>query len=238
MASPFEVVERTSTLTVPPDEAFAWHERPGAFERITPPWERITVLERTDGIQEGARTAVRLQLGPVRLRWVAEHREYAKGRRFVDQQTEGPFSHWVHEHRFESAEGGRTRYTDRIEFGLTFGVVGSAARRMARARAERMLAYRHATVREDLAAHARHRARPRLRVAVTGATGLLGSALIPFLTTGGHQAIPVSRRRRLPGAIHWASTRWCTWRARRSARAGRSIESSVSGRAGSWARCS
>ena len=44
---------------------------------------------------------------------------------------------------------------------------------------------------------------PRLRVAVTGATGLLGTALIPFLTTGGHEVIAVSRRRGLRDAIHW-----------------------------------
>ena len=40
-------------------------------------------------------------------------------------------------------------------------------------------------------------------MAVTGATGLLGSALVPFLTTGGHQVIAVSRRRGLHDAIHW-----------------------------------
>ena len=35
--------------------------------------------------------------------------------------------------------------------------------------------------------------RPRLTVAVTGASGLVGSALIPFLTTGGHTVRPVKR---------------------------------------------
>jgi uncharacterized protein (TIGR01777 family) len=203
MAPPFEVVERTSTLPVPAGEAFAWHERPGAFERLTPRWERVTVLERSGGIREGARTAIGVRVGPARFRWVAVHRDYVEGRRFVNQQVEGPFSHWVHEHRFEP-EAGTTRYTDHIEFGLPLGIVGAAAGRwLARPRTERMLAYRHATLRDDLAAHARHRERPRLRVAVTGATGLLGSALVPFLTTGGHEVIPVSRRRSLPGAIHW-----------------------------------
>lgn len=204
MAPPFQIVERTSTLPVPAGEAFAWHERPGAFERLSPPWERITVIERSDGIREGSRTAVRVRVGPARFRWVAVHREYVKGRKFVDEQVEGPFSHWVHEHRFEPAGHDDTRYTDRIEFGPPFGTVGAAVGRwLARPRVDRMLAYRHATLREDLAAHARFRERPRLRIAVTGATGLLGSALVPFLTTGGHQVTPVSRRRGLAGAIHW-----------------------------------
>ncbi len=204
MTPPFEIVERTSTLPASVEEAFAWHERPGAFERLTPPWERVTVVERSGGIREGGRTVVRVRVGPARFRWLARHRDYEAGRRFVDEQVEGPFSHWVHEHRFEPEGPAATRYTDRIEFGPPFGTVGAAAARwLARPRAERMLAYRHATLRDDLAAHARHRDQPRLRLAVTGATGLLGSALVPFLTTGGHQVIAVSRRRGLRDAIHW-----------------------------------
>jgi uncharacterized protein (TIGR01777 family) len=204
MASPFEIVERTSTLPVTAEEAFAWHEHPGAFERLIPPWERVTVLERSGGIRDGARTALFVRAGPARFRWVAVHRDYEESRRFVDEQVQGPFSHWIHEHRFEPDGAAATRYTDRIEFGPPFGTVGTAAARwLARPRVERMLAYRHATLRDDLAAHERHRAMPRLRVAVTGATGLIGSALVPFLTTGGHEVIAVSRRRRLRDALHW-----------------------------------
>ena len=121
MAAPFEIIERSSTLPVSAEEAFAWHERPGAFERLTPPWERVTVLERSGGIREGARTAVSVRVGPARFRWVAVHRDYVEGRRFVDEQVEGPFSHWIHEHRFEPEGPGATRYTDRIELGPAFG---------------------------------------------------------------------------------------------------------------------
>src|SRR5688572_2868823 len=158
MARPPQIVERSSTLPVSAEEAFAWHERAGAFERLTPPWERVTVLERTGGIRDGARTAVTIGVGPARLRWVAAHRDYVEGRQFVDEQAEGPFSHWRHEHRFEPAGAGACRYTDRIELAPPFGAVGAAAGEwLARPRVERMLAYRHATLRDDLAAHARFR---------------------------------------------------------------------------------
>ena len=130
MAAPFEIIEVSSTLPVSAEEAFAWHERPGAFERLTPPWERVTVLERSGGIREGARTAVSVRVGPARFRWVAVHRDYVEGRRFVDEQVEGPFSHWIHEHRFEPEGPAATRYTDRIELGPAFGTVGAAAARL------------------------------------------------------------------------------------------------------------
>lgn len=204
MASPFHLVERTSALPASAEEAFAWHERPGALERLLPPWERIEVLERGQGVGEGARTAIRLRAGPVHVRWVAVHRDYVPGRRFVDEQVEGPFSHWTHQHLFEPMGPSASRYTDRIEFAPPFGRLGAAAGLwLARPRIERMLAYRHATLREDLAAHAPCRSRGPMHVAVTGASGLLGSALLPFLTTGGHRAIPVTRRSDASSAIRW-----------------------------------
>ena len=52
MTQPFEIVERTSTLPASVEEVFAWHERPGAFERLTPPWERVIVIERSGGIRD------------------------------------------------------------------------------------------------------------------------------------------------------------------------------------------
>jgi uncharacterized protein (TIGR01777 family) len=204
MAPSAYLIERASTLPASADEAFTWHERPGAFERLTPPWERVEVVERSGGIQEGARTVVRVHAGPVPLRWVAVHREYVRGRRFVDEQVEGPFSHWIHQHLFEPVGPAASRYTDRIEFTPPFGTLGAAAGVwLARPRTERMLAYRHATLREDLSAHARFSSEGPLHVAVTGASGLLGSALVPFLTTGGHRVTPVTRQSRPRDAIRW-----------------------------------
>jgi uncharacterized protein len=204
MTSSFRVVERTSTLPASADEAFAWHERPGAFARLTPPWERVEVVERTGGIEAGARATLRVHAGPIPLRWVAVHRDYVQGRRFVDEQVEGPFSHWIHQHLFEPMGPAASRYTDRIEFAPPFGTIGAAAGMwLARPRAERMLAYRHSMLREDLAAHARFQGRGSIHVAVTGASGMLGSALGPFLTTGGHRVTPVTRQPEPRGAIRW-----------------------------------
>jgi len=41
-----------------------------------------------------------------------------------------------------------------------------------------------------------------LRIAITGATGMLGSALAPVLSAAGHQVVAVSRRA-MPGGIVW-----------------------------------
>ena len=206
MAGTSEVIERSVTLPVGAEEAFAWHERTGALERLIPPWERVEVLERSGGITDGARVVVRLHEGPVALRWVARHRDYQAGRRFVDEQVEGPFARWVHTHMFEPQGPTSCRVTDRIELILPAAAAGRLAIPLVRRRAERMLAYRHEVLAADLAAHARYRDRPRLAIAVTGAGGLLGRTLVPFLTTGGHRVVTVTRRPRGADQIGWDPT--------------------------------
>ena len=204
MPSPFTVIERRTRLPVSAEEAFDWHARPGALERLTPPWERVEVVDRAGGIEEGARTELRIRAGPFSTRWVAVHHDHVEGRQFADDQVEGPFTYWRHLHRFEPEGPGGSHATDRIEYAPPFGTLGAAAETwVARPRVERMLDYRHRLLPADLAAHARFRDRPRLHVAITGASGLLGSTLGPFLTTGGHRVTPVVRGRSREGAIGW-----------------------------------
>ncbi|HEU4753537.1 MAG TPA: TIGR01777 family protein, partial [Armatimonadota bacterium] len=59
------VFQHRSEIEVPAEELFAWHARPGAFERLVPPWERIRVLEREGGIRDGAHLLMELRKGPV-----------------------------------------------------------------------------------------------------------------------------------------------------------------------------
>jgi uncharacterized protein (TIGR01777 family) len=78
----------------------------------------------------------------------------------------------------------------------------------ARAKIRRAFAYRHAITLADLERHAMHATRPPLRVAITGATGFIGSALAAFLTTGGHQVSRLVRGGRAAGSdIAWDPAR-------------------------------
>lgn len=46
-----EVFERSVAVPASPEELFAWHERPGAFQRLNPPWENVEVKSPTGGIR-------------------------------------------------------------------------------------------------------------------------------------------------------------------------------------------
>ena len=142
---------------------------------------------------------------PVAITWVARHRDYQPGRQFADEQVHGPFSRWVHLHRFEPDGAGSCVVTDRIEYTPPLGALGAASvPALVQPRLERLLSYRHEVLRRDLEAHARFADRPRLRIAVTGASGFIGRALVPFLTTGGHIVVRMVRKAaagREPGVV-------------------------------------
>ncbi|MFH1155400.1 MAG: TIGR01777 family oxidoreductase [Pseudomonadota bacterium] len=177
-------------------DLFAWHERPGALERLTPPWIHLTKIHSTGGIQAGARVRMKQMVMGIPMPLEAEHVEYVQGVRFRDRLVRGPFSRWEHTHVFVPFDKHASFLEDRVEYALPVRLppVGT---RFVRDQITRMFQYRHTITREDLK---RHRAFGKpVTVLISGAGGVLGSALIPFLTTGGHRVIRLVRRRPVPG---------------------------------------
>ncbi|MFZ0231168.1 MAG: TIGR01777 family oxidoreductase [Mycobacterium sp.] len=179
----------STVIDAPIYEVFDWHTRPGAFTRLSPPWQPGRIVAEANSLQNGrAELAV-----PGGLRWVADHQPdgYDPPRRFVDSiGTEGLASlplglalRWRHTHDFEEVSDQRTRVIDRVDTPVP-------------ARALRaMFRYRHRQLADDIAVHRRaaaHGLAP-LTVAVTGSSGLVGAQLSAFLSTGGHRVIRLVR---------------------------------------------
>ncbi|CQD10101.1 nucleoside-diphosphate sugar epimerase [Mycobacterium lentiflavum] len=182
-------LEFTSVVDAPRDDVFAWYARPGAFERLSPPWSPMRLVSEASSLRDG-----RAELAlPGGLRWVAEHRAegYDPPRRFVDTiGSDGLASlpariavRWRHIHEFEDLGDNRTVVIDRVQTP----VPGAALRPM--------FIYRHRQLADDLAAHqlAARNGLTALTVAVTGSSGLVGSALSAFLRTGGHRVVQLVR---------------------------------------------
>lgn len=171
-------------------DVFDWHSRPGAFARLSPPWQPMRLVTEAASLADGRAT---LAL-PGGLRWVAVHQPdgYDPPRRFVDTLGGDGLAtlpariamRWRHIHEFEDLGGNRTRVIDRVETP----VPGSLLRPM--------FDYRHRQLADDLAAHrlaAENGLRPTT-IAITGSSGLVGSALTAFLRTGGHRVVGLVRR--------------------------------------------
>ena len=199
------VFEKRSPMPVPARELYDWHARPGAFERLTPPWQRLRVVERSGAIADGDRLVMEYRVGPFKGRWVAVHEGHVEGEGFTDVQAEGPFARGEHRHPALPDGEERSVREDHVEYEHPGGdAAGRVAGPVAERQLERLFAFRHRRTRDDLVRHAAWRGRPRLRVAVTGGSGFVGGALTSFLTSGGHEVVRFTRRRDAgPGWAHW-----------------------------------
>lgn len=173
--------EFTLDLPDPVDTVFDWHRRSGALARMLPPWQPVQINREAADLRNGT---VRLRF-PAGRTWIAQHLsgEYVEGRQFADRLASRPFLvpvRWHHLHRFDPHDAG-CRVTDCVTTDVPARFLDA------------MFGYRHRQLSADLAAHRWAQHSPRLVVAITGGSGLVGSALAPFLTTGGHRVIRLVR---------------------------------------------
>ena len=184
-------------------QLFDWHTRPAAFDRLAPPWEHVKLLE-FEGIRDGQRAVIEMK-APFKRRWVAVHRDYVDGLQFRDEQETGPFARWEHAHRCEpdTQRKGGSVMVDDVTYVMPLGPLGMLADRIfGRNKIEQMFAHRHRVLRNDLLDHAdaghlnadgNGAAKPKLTIAITGASGLIGSRLRGFFESGGHTVRAVRR---------------------------------------------
>ncbi len=193
--------ERRSKLPVDAQALRDWHFRPGAFSRLNPPWEKAEVIRSPGALTDGAIAEIEVGMGPLKQRWVAEHEITDDG--FIDRQLEGPFSSWEHRHSFLH-NGDHSELIDSIQYRLPLGPLGAFfGKNMVEKKLDRMFLYRHETTKVDLT-RARENPPPRaMKVLITGATGLIGTALTGFLETHGHTVYRVTRTPKNNSEIKW-----------------------------------
>jgi uncharacterized protein (TIGR01777 family) len=168
--------------------------RRGAFERLSPPWEAAIVDTPFTPPQVGNRVELQIPMAPgVWFKWISEYVEVSEGQSFRDDQLTGPFDLFEHNHKFEALNDHESVMEDRIRYVIPGGAIGDAlGASLVRKRLEATFGYRHRVLAKDLAVHAQAGGR-RLRVVVSGSSGLIGRALVSFLETGGHEVYRLTR---------------------------------------------
>ncbi|MEE8434005.1 MAG: TIGR01777 family oxidoreductase [bacterium] len=99
---------------------------------------------------------------------------------------------WLHVLTISPVGAEDCRIEDRVHWRpfLPLPWVGNGIPR----RLERLFRHQHRRMRNDLIRHARFSGRGPLTIAVTGASGLVGTRLHAFLSTGGHRVVRLVRR--------------------------------------------
>lgn len=139
---------KESFIRAKPERVFAFHEQPDALKILTPPWENSQVIKSAKISDIGSQAIIEARiLGPLRVRWVAEHTEYNPPSSFEDVQRKGPFRSWRHKHLISRFDAG-TLLRDEITYEVPLGKLGEMLAGAAiEKRLQRLFEYRHEVTR-------------------------------------------------------------------------------------------
>jgi len=131
-------------LPLPREELFDFFGDAFNLEKLTPGWMNFSVLTPPPiEMHAGQLIDYKLRIRGVPLRWRTKITAWEPPYRFVDEQVRGPYSRWVHEHRFSEEDGG-TLCQDHVNYAPRGGTlinwlfVGRDVRRIFDYRRERM----------------------------------------------------------------------------------------------------
>ncbi len=184
----------TQHIQRPMEEVFDFFAQPDNLGRITPGSMGFETRTEDRGMRDGLEIEYRIRpLLGIPMTWRSRIEAYDPPNGFRDVQLQGPYRRWVHDHTFESVDGGSgTLIRDDIRYAIPFGPLGDLVERF--------------VVRPELRRIFEHRARiiagvfaeasaPTGRtVAVAGGTGFVGGAIAAELHRRGDRVVVISHR--------------------------------------------
>lgn len=201
----------TSEFPVSAAELFAWYQQDGAFERLNPPWDPVDVISHDGTITSGSKAVISTPVLGLPIKWNIKHTDFTKNKLFTDELVNPPlsihpFKKWTHKHVFtKSAKEPKqvSNLTDEIKYKPSFGVPGHFfTNSFIEKNLDRVFSYRHAILRSDIVRIKKIKlalgfknqfSKVDFKIAVTGASGFVGKALVAFLKCAGFQVITIGR---------------------------------------------
>lgn len=124
---------------------------PGNLKRITPEYMRFEVLSDNKGQKMYPGMMIRYKVSPLpgyRVSWCTEITHVSEGRYFVDEQREGPYTLWHHQHHLQEIDGG-VLMTDIVHYKIPLGFIGKLMNRLlVRRQLNRIFRYRFTKIEE------------------------------------------------------------------------------------------
>lgn len=183
----------STVVDAPIEEVFAYHEKRSAIRRLLPPFEKVKVLHKEEGLGEGCFAHLQLKIGPFRKNWIAKHTACSRPHFFEDIQLSGPFKYYKHIHGFKKISDKQTEVTDEIFLQFPFEkLIKWFAKPFVEKKLKKLFCYRHQVLREDFK-HKNKYPKKELKILVSGASGFVGRALCELLDLFGHKVYKLVR---------------------------------------------
>lgn len=107
--------EHRTVIPATMEQVIAFHDAPGAIQRLTPPPIFVTIQRDARTSLTSGELDMTLWFGPLPVRWTARHERVSRENGFQDRMIRGPLAFWLHEHTFRKVEGG-VELTDRVTY--------------------------------------------------------------------------------------------------------------------------
>tara|TARA_B100001964_G_C14239126_1_gene604055 strand:+ start:134 stop:1477 length:1344 start_codon:yes stop_codon:yes gene_type:complete len=160
-----------------------------ALERITPPWDNIQVLQKTlsnKSLLDGGKVLLKQNFLPfVSFNWEVIHKNYEENKGFEDYAIKSPLKLWEHKHHFSKLDPRTTRLTDKINFSHWINL--KSLNNYTLSKLKKSFDYRYKILSYDLSVS--EKAFSQDIVLITGATGNIGTHLVPHLNSLGYKII-------------------------------------------------
>ena len=133
-------------------EVFEFFSHAENLELITPPWLNFKILTALPiKMQTGTIIDYQIKLYGIPFRWKTEINFWEPPEVFIDTQIKGPYSIWIHEHRFAEQDG-QTIMTDTVNYDIAAGFLSLPIHKLfLKKQIEKIFAYRRETINRYLA---------------------------------------------------------------------------------------
>ena len=184
-----------SKFDLPLSCLFQWHLRNGAFERLNPPWRPLYIISKKGSIDNEGIVIVKMPIiKDFGIKWKIKHKYYIDNKSFTDVQIKGFFHHWEHQHNFLDSNT-KSILEDSIKYSLPLGQIGNIFSSIVDNNLTHIFKYRHRITKIDNDSHLKFN-NPKINsILISGSGGFIGSALTPFLTTGGYNVTRLLRNK-------------------------------------------
>jgi len=139
---------RRQLLGTDPETAWRFFSDPSNLSLITPPWLDFKITSPVPAsIYAGLIISYRIRpLAGIAVPWLSEITHVDAPRFFVDEQRQGPYRFWHHQHRLKSVANGVEK-TDVVHYQLPGGPIGILFHATwVRRRLEEIFDYRRAAI--------------------------------------------------------------------------------------------
>lgn len=109
---------RETFVKQPPDKVFEFFSKAENLELLTPKWLKFQIVTPLPiAMRQGTVIDYKISLFGIPMNWQSEISAWHPPLSFSDTQLKGPYTKWVHRHRFEEKDGG-TLIIDNVKYRM------------------------------------------------------------------------------------------------------------------------